>query len=70
MKTIRSKEQIAPMDPTRDEDLISNPAIRLAVEVRRAAEPDQTPARRWPIGWLLAGFAIGMLLIGLIGLIR
>ena len=59
------------MSPMRDEDLIRDPAIRRAVEERRAAEPVvQTQSRRWPLGWLLAGFAIGMLLIVLIGLIR
>ena len=59
------------MNPTSDEDLIRDPAIRQAVEVRRAAESVvETQSRRWPIGWLIAGFAIGMLLIVLIGLIR
>jgi hypothetical protein len=54
----------------RDEDLIRDPAIRWAVEARRAAEPVRTRSRRWSIGWLLVGFAIGMLLIVLTGLVH
>ena len=62
---------VAAMSPMRDEDLIRDPAIRQAVEARRAAESVvETQSRHWPIGWLLAGFAICMLLIVLIGLIR
>ena len=59
------------MSSMRDEDLISDPAIRQAVEERRAADPVvQTQSRRWPIGWLLAGFVIVMLLIVLISRIH
>jgi hypothetical protein len=58
------------MSPKRDEDLIRDPAIRWAVEARRAPEPVQTHQRHWPIGWLFVGLAIGMLLIVLIGLVR
>ena len=59
------------MTPTSDEDLIRDPAIRQAVEARRATEPARTQSRRWRIGWLiLAAHAIGMALIVLIGLIQ
>ena len=63
------------MSPMRDEELIRDPAIRRAVETRRvetrrAAAPSSTRSHHWPIGWLLVGIAIGVLLIVVIGLMR
>jgi hypothetical protein len=58
------------MSPIRDEELIRDPVIRRAVETRRAAEPPDARLHRWPIGWLLVGIAIGVLLIVVMGLMR
>ncbi len=56
----------------RDEDLIRDPAIRQAVEARRAAlsQPASARSRRWPIGWLVIAIAIGVMVIVLISLIH
>lgn len=58
------------MSPLRDEDLIRDPAIRWAVEARRAAESSQIRSRRWPSRWLISAVVIGVLVIVLVGLLR
>jgi hypothetical protein len=58
------------MGPLRDEDLISDPVIRQAVEARRAAGPAPSQPHHWPIGWLISAVAIGVVVILLIGLLH
>ena len=58
------------MNSMRDEGLISDPAIRQAVEAQRTAETVPTRSHRWLIGWLVITAVIGVLLILLISSIR
>jgi hypothetical protein len=64
------------MSPLRDEELLRDPTIRRAVELRRAearraaaSAPVQTRSRRWQIRWLVI-ITIGVLLVAIAGLIR
>ncbi len=58
------------MNSMRDEYLISDPAIRQAVEARRAAEIVSTRSHRRQIGWLVITAVSVLLLILLIASIR
>ena len=59
------------MSSLRDEDLMRDPMIRRAVEMRRAAtKPNGARSRHWPIGWLILAVVSGVVVIVLIGLIH